>query len=103
MSPPPPPTYEDILKTEKKTSNPYAQIGETNHYSSITEIRDNMHNEGYDEIPYDKNRTVQENKLYLQNFAIMPDSNQIVHENMMYLQNPITAPLDKSEKPEIFQ
>ncbi|XP_076072006.1 uncharacterized protein LOC143043712 [Mytilus galloprovincialis] len=103
MSPTPPPTYEDIVKTEEKTFNPYAQIEETNHYSSITEIKDNMHNEGYDEIPYDKNRTVQENKLYFQNFATMPDSNQIVHENMMYLQNPITVPLDKSEKPAIFQ
>ncbi|VDI45209.1 Hypothetical predicted protein [Mytilus galloprovincialis] len=124
---PPPPDYEDSMKT-KKLSSPYAQIGDTNHYSSMTCIKDNNYNEGYDdilfdknqtegydeipfdknqtegydEIPFDKNQTVPEDKLYFQNIATMPVSNQIIQENRMYLQNPITVPLDNSEKPKIF-
>ncbi|OPL33803.1 hypothetical protein AM593_10606, partial [Mytilus galloprovincialis] len=88
-----PPTYEETVKTEKIT-NPYAQIEEISHYSCINE---NNYNGGYDEIPYDKNQTVQDNKLYLQNFATMPASNQMVEENEIYLQNPLTLPLDHPE------
>lgn len=124
-----PPNYEDSMKTEK-LSSPYAQIGDTNHYPSMTCIKDNNYNkgydeilfdknqtegydvipfdknqtyEGYDEIPFDKNQTVPEDKLYFQNIATMPVSNQIIQENRMYLQNPITVPLDNSEKPKFFQ
>ncbi|CAC5377860.1 unnamed protein product [Mytilus coruscus] len=80
-----PPTYEETVKTENIT-NPYAQIEDTSHYSCTN---DNNYNEGYDEIPYDKNQNVQDNKLYLQNFATIPASNQIVEENKLYLQNPL--------------
>lgn len=94
---PPPPTYEDTMKTEKMT-NLYTQMEDTDHYSCI---KDNDYNEGYEEIPYDKNQTVQENKLYLQNIATVAVSNQVTQENMLYLQNPITVPLDSPEKPKI--
>ncbi|XP_052078001.1 uncharacterized protein LOC127715933 [Mytilus californianus] len=90
-----PPTYEETVKTENIT-NPYAQIEDTSHYSCIN---DNNYNEGYDEIPYEKNQTVQDNKLYLQNFATIPALNQIVEENKLYLQKPLSdsVPLDNPE------
>ncbi|XP_052076402.1 uncharacterized protein LOC127714386 [Mytilus californianus] len=92
-----PPTYEDTVKTDKMT-NLYTQMEDTNHYSCI---KDNNYNEGYEEIPYDKNQTVPENKLYFQNIATMAISTQIVQENRLYLQNPITVPLDSPEKSKI--